>query len=285
MFLMAVTPGLAEQQQWQHLEKIFGRSGTTQEDMFKLTFPRTDLNIQIGNTSVQPGLGLTSWIGFKQASEKAIMMGDLVLTVREAMPVIKRITAEGIDITGFHNHLTGTNQEIMYLHFSGYGDPVKLADAMRRVLGATATPIGPQQPASEEKGFSSEFSTIQSVLGAGKEKAKILQYSFPRREKVTENGIEISPFIGTANAVNFEIAADGKTATTGDFVLIAQEVNPVITALTENGITVTAVHNHMLDEMPRLFFLHFWGEGEPGIVAKGIKAALVKINLAKPVGK
>jgi hypothetical protein len=80
--------------------------------------------------------------------------------------------------------------------------------------------------------------------------------------------------MGMANAVNFETVDENRVATTGDFVLLADEVNPVIRELQAHGIQVTALHSHMLRETPRLFFMHFWGVDTPGKIAGGIKAAL-----------
>jgi hypothetical protein len=120
------------------------------------------------------------------------------------------------------------------------------------------------------------------VLGRkGKANGGIYAVSVPRAGLVKDGGMEVREAMGSAIAINFQGTGGGKVATTGDFVLTAQEVNPVIKALRENGIEVTAVHNHMLDDQPRLFFMHFWANDDAEKVAKGLKAALDKVDVAK----
>jgi hypothetical protein len=122
---------------------------------------------------------------------------------------------------------------------------------------------------------------VEGVLGTkGKKSGTVISYSFPRNEKLLESGMEMPPAMGMATGINLQMEG-GKAGTTGDFVLLADEVNPVVKALEENGINVTAIHNHMLYDEPRLFMLHFWGVGDPGKIAAGLKAALDKTNSKK----
>lgn len=273
---------VAAQQQppnWQAVEKVFGRKGNLPDDVFKITFPRSDLEVKVGEVSVEPGLALTSWIAFKQAGNHAMIMGDLVLLDEEIAPVMKKFVESGVEVTSLHNHIVGESPRVMYIHFSGQGDPVKFAKTMNAALALTNTPLTPPQP--HQSSSSVEWSKVESILGwTGQHKGNLLSIAIPRAEAITENGMEIPPSLGVATALNFQMI--GKVAsTTGDFVLIADEVNPVVKALTEHSITVTAIHNHMLSESPRLFFLHFWGVDDPEKLARGLKAALDKTNSAK----
>src|SRR6185369_9863489 len=169
---------------------------------------------------------------------------------------------------------------VMYLHFSSNGDPRKLAEAMRAALSLTETPMEVQQPAASQT-TAVVWTKVEAIFGkAGQKKGNLLQLGFPRQETIKEHGMEVPPFLGMATAINMQ-AVGNKAATTGDFVLLAEEVNPVVQALTGHNIAVTAIHSHMLHESPRLFFLHFWGHDEPEKLASGLKAALDKTNSKK----
>jgi hypothetical protein len=284
MFFMAgISFCNAQQPDWAAVEKVFGKKGGVQDGVFKITFPRFDLKIKIGDFSVEPGLALTSWIGFIRNGDKmtamdgsTMMMGDLVLLDKEVAPVISKLVSENLEITALHNHILGESPNIKYLHFSGKGDAVKLAEAIKSVISVTGTPF--VAPQAQNPTATPDWSKVEAILGtSGKHNGNLLQYGFPRLEKLTESGMEMPPFIGMATGINFQM--DGsRAAITGDFVLLADEVNPVIKALTENGIAVTAIHNHMLYDEPRLFMLHFWAVDAPEKLAKGLKAALDKTN-------
>lgn len=262
------------------LEGIFGRTGAVQGEVVKFSFPRSDLKVTMAGVTVEPGLALTSWAAFKSMIGETMAMGDLVLTLNEVPKAIKSAMEKGISITALHNHLIGSEPALMYLHFEARGDEMKIAQDLKSILAQTATPLGPA-PAPKAPQPRPEWKKVQEIIGyTGQEKGDVLQFGIPRKEKITEEGTEIPPFMGTGIAVNFEPAQSG-AATSGDFVLTANEVNPVIKALTENNIQVTAVHNHMLTETPRLFFLHFWGVGTPDGLARGIRAALDKTAVKK----
>ncbi len=273
------TAVFAQSPDWQGVEKVFGRKGAPQGDMLKVTFPRTDLSVKVGDVPVEPGLALTSWIGFKAMGKRAMMMGDLVLLENEVAPVMAKLVAEGVKITALHNHLIGSTPVVMYLHFSGEGNPEKLAGAMRSALAVTATPLVPSAPSEAAK--PADWAKVEAIFGKpGQKKGNLLQLGFPRKETIKEKGMVVSPYLGVANSIKLQMVGN-KAAATGDFVLIGSEVTPVIKALVDHGLTVTAVHSHMLFESPRLFFLHFWGYDKPEKVAMGLKEALGKINLAK----
>ena len=262
----------------QAIEAIFSRKGTVQDQVLKLTFPRTDLHVYIGKIPVEPGLGLTSWIAFKPHRNRTMIMGDLVLLDQEINPVISKLIEGGVAVTALHNHLVGETPDIMYLHFEGHGEALSLAKTMKEAVELTGTPLTsiPVQTVS-----SMDWTIVESILGrTGQKKGNLLSFSIPRADKIYEDGMEIPPFMGLEMPINFERVGN-QAATTGDFVLLAKEVNPVVRALRKNGIQITAIHNHMLFETPRIFFLHFWGVGTPEQLAKGIKEALDQTNAAK----
>jgi hypothetical protein len=256
------------------IKKIFSQEGTISSEVIKFTFPRYDLTVRIDNLIIEPDLALTSWVAFNQLESHSMLMGDLVLLEDEVGPVMSSLFANGIDVTALHNHLQHEQPRIMYLHIKGEGESVKLAQGVRNALFQTATPFkSKQQPPNKI-----DWSTTENILGRkGTHKGKVLQLSFPRSIIITEDGHQLSPAMGISHGVNFQSVEDN-VATTGDFVLLANEVNPVARLLKNNNIAVTAVHNHMLTEVPRLFFMHFWAVDRPEHLAQTFKSVL---NLAK----
>jgi hypothetical protein len=242
--------------------------------------PRSDLKVTVAGTPIKAGLALGSWLAFKKAGNEAIVMGDLVLTQAEVGPVMMKLQQEGIEETALHNHLLNESPRVMYMHVAGHGDAVKLATALKTALALSKTPAGsaaapPTQPQSP--GF--DTAQVEQAIGRkGKNNNGIYQFSVARAEEINDMGTEIPPSMGTATSINFQGTGSGKAAITGDFVLIASEVNPVIKALREHGIMVTALHSHMLTEEPRLFFMHFWANDDAVKLAQGLRAALDKTN-------
>lgn len=256
------------------IEHALGRPGQQTGNVYKVSFPRTDLHVRLQGVTLRPGLALGSWAAFAPHGTQAVMMGDLVLLPREVGPVMARLHQGGIDITALHNHLLGETPHVMYMHYMGRGSATDLARNLKAALALSGTPLGAPHPdtAQPEAAF---VSTVNQTLGRkGTWKSGVLSFGVPRAETVHEHGEEVPSSMGTAESINLQSAGAGRVATTGDFVLTAGEVNPVISALQAHHIQVEAIHNHMLDEEPRLFFLHFWGVGEPTAIAQGLKDAL-----------
>jgi hypothetical protein len=258
------------------LNNVFGKKGTVQGEVYRITFPRSDLKVKVNDFNVAPGLALTSWIGILSMGHESMMMGDLVLLDTEEAAAVAKLVSSKLSITAIHNHLTNEKPAIKYIHFSGSGDALQLAASIKSVLAATGTPLTP--PATQPQTAAPDWSKVENILGkSGKRNGQLLQYSFARKEKLRESGMDMPPSMGMATGINLQMD-DNTTATTGDFVLLADEVNPVVKALTENGIIVTAIHNHMLYDDPRLFMMHFWSVNDPEKLAIGLKAALDKTN-------
>lgn len=283
VFLLLWTPPLRVYPQevgWQWVERILGQQGSVQGGILKITFPRSDLKVQVGQIPIEPGLALTSWIAFKGMGGQAMAMGDLVLLEEEVPLVVPELVRRGLQVTALHNHLVGETPKVMYLHFWGRGNLRELAQDLRAVLSLTRTPFRLSSVSPEGVGIESGLiKTIEALLGhKGQGRGNLLQFSIPRKERVREEGEEIPPFMGVASAINFQQVAE-KMAVAGDLVLLAEEVNPVIQALSRHKIAVTAIHNHMLSESPRLFFLHFWGYDDPRKLAQGLKEALDRMKV------
>jgi len=270
---------------WKAVEAAFGKTGSVQPGgVFKIGLPRTDLTVIVRGVQLSPTLALGSWVAFKKMGSEVVVMGDLVLTEGEVGPVMWSLQESGIEQTALHNHVLDESPRVMYMHIHGHGDAVELARAIRRALSYTKTPFtqppGPTLRISQPPGI--DFQQVEQILGrAGKENNRVYQFSIARAEKISDDGMEVPPSMGLATAINFQPTGTGRAAITGDFVLLAGEVNPVIHALRENGIAVTAVHSHMLTETPRLFFMHFWANDDAVKLARGLRAALDKTNSAK----
>ncbi len=272
---------------WKSVESALGRSGKPQPgDIYKFGLPRTDMHVTVDGVPIKAPLALGSWLAFRKIGDQAMVMGDLVLAESEVEPVMLKLQQEGIEQTALHNHVLNESPRVMYMHISGHGDPVKLAHALHDALALTGTPPPSNAAPAAAQELTIDEEAIGKLLGSkGTVNGGVLQFSVSRAEKITDEGMEIPPSMGTATAINFQPTGPGRAAITGDFVLIASEVNPVIRALRENGIRVTAVHSHMLTEQPRLFFLHFWANDDALKLAHGLSAALDKTNSVKATAK
>ena len=278
--LLAATPTTPTD--WTAVEHALGRAGTVQPgDVYKAGFPRTDLAVVADGVTIKAPLALGSWVAFKEtAPGQAMAMGDLVLLESEITPVIDTLQRGGIEQSALHNHLTRESPHVMYLHFSGRGDAVKLATTLHDALALTKTPIASPSAAPPPPALDLPTADLDRILGyAGKANGGVDQFSVPRAEKIIEHGMEIPPSMGMATAINFQSTGDGRAAITGDFVMIASEVNPVIRALRAGGIEVTALHSHMLDEEPRLFFMHFWANDDAKKLATTLRTALARMHV------
>ena len=277
---MAAPSGAAPESGWESVDRVFGIAGKDQPGgVRRYGWPRTDLHVQIDGVPVEPALALGGWAAFMKTGEGVMTMGDLVLLGPEVDTVARELQAGGFEILAIHNHLIDENPRVVYLHFHGSGDAEALARTLRAALSKTKTPLGPpsQAPAGPSPAQEKAFQTVQDTIGRkGTMAGTVLQFGIPRAEPIRDGGMEIPPSMGMANAINFE-SVDTRVATTGDFVLVADEVNPVIRELHAHGIRVTALHSHMLRETPRLFFMHFWGVGAPEKIGEGLKAALARI--------
>jgi hypothetical protein len=284
VFMLAITASAQTDSTWKPVETTLGRKGAIQPgDVFKIGMPRSDLKVTVDGTPIKAGLALGSWLAFKKDGDQAMVMGDLVLTEDEVQPVMLKLQQSGIDETAVHNHLLHDSPPIKYMHISGHGDPVKLAAALKDALALTGTPAATTQSAAPAPDLAIDAAAVDQALGRkGKNSGGIYQFSIARAETIRDMGTDIPPSMGTATAINFQPTGNGHAAITGDFVLIASEVNPVIRALRAGGIEVTAIHNHMLTEQPRLFFMHFWANDDAVKLARGLRAAVDKTNSAKP---
>ena len=268
---------------WSKVDEALGKTGSDLPGgVHKYGLPRSDLHVTLDGVAIKPALALGSWLAFQPSRDGAMVMGDLVLTDTEISPVMQRLIEGDIEITAIHNHLLRTSVPVLYMHVGGHGDPVKLAQTLHAGLALSKTPLG--QPSAPPPSAAIELDTaaIDKALGyQGKANAGVYQFSIPRAESVSDRGMTVPASMGTATAINFQPTGGGKAAITGDFVLLGSEVNPVLKTLRQHGIEVTALHSHMIDDSPHLFFMHFWANDDAQRLALGLRSALELANVKR----
>jgi Domain of Unknown Function (DUF1259) len=278
------TAAHAQDVNWQKVDDELGRKPAVSGDVRRYGFPRSDLSVTLDGVTIKPALALGGWVAFKPMHGEAMVMGDLVLLESEINPVMLKMIEGGLDITAVHNHLLRASPATFYMHVGGHGDPAKMAAVIHEALAVSKTPLSMSAAAAPPPAVDLDTAQLDQIMGAkGQANGGVYQFNVPRRDAVTMDGMAMTPPapLGAAIGINFQPTGGGKAAITGDFVLTNDEVEPVIRALRANGIDVTAVHSHMLDEQPRLFFLHFWAVDDAMKLARGLRAALDKTASVK----
>ncbi len=270
---------------WAAVDEALGRQGTTQDGgVRRYSMPRSDMQVTAAGVRLRPAFALGSWLAMKPTAHGVIAMGDLVLGEEELNPVLLRLQEGGVGQTAIHHHVTRESPRVLYVHIHGHGDPVAVARTVRAALALTATPAAtPGAPTAPAPAIDFDTAAVRAALGhGGRANGGVYQVSVPRAEVIRDAGEEIPPNMGLATAINFQPTGGGRAAITGDFVLTAREVNPVIKTLREHGIEVTSLHNHLLTDEPRLFFMHFWANDDAAKLARGLRAALDRTNSRRP---
>src|SRR5437899_7980491 len=276
------TAAVAADDDWAPVAQALGRSGAQLPGgIYRVGLGRSDLKVTLDGVAVRPTLALGSYLAFQKMGSEAMVMGDLVLLHEEVNPVMKKLVEGGIEITALHNHVLRSSPATMYMHFSGRGDPVRLATVLREALSESKTPLAAPAAAGSPPPIDLDTGAIEATLRAkGTANAGVYGFNIPRADKITDGRLEVPIAAGSGIVINFQPTGSGKAAITGDFVLTAKEVNPVLKTLRDNGIEVTALHSHMLEDEPGLFFMHFWANDDAQKLAKGLRAALDKVKLA-----
>ncbi|MFL6721936.1 MAG: DUF1259 domain-containing protein [Sphingomonas sp.] len=266
---------------WTAVDQALGRAGTTQADgVRRYGFPRSDLQVQLDGVTIKSALALGSWLAFQPMGTSSVVMGDLVLTPEEVNPVMSALLEGGIHVTAVHNHLLRSSPQTIYMHVRGQGDPARLAATLRSALALSRTPLMAPAAAAPQPRLDLDTAAIDRIIGRqGKANGGVYQFTIPRAEKIVEDGMAEPASMGTGTGINFQPVGGGKAAVTGDFVLVASEVDPVMRALRSGGIEVAALHSHMLGEQPTLYFMHFWAVGSAAQLATALRGAVDLTNV------
>ena len=279
MLLVAASPYVSTAQAplggaWDSVGSTLQAPGTLTGGYYRYNLPRRDITLRMGDVTVAPALALGAWAGFSGTPSGAMMMGDLVLTSAELKPVLAEFARQRLDVTAIHNHLSGEEPRITYVHFHGEGRATELATRLDHVLALTATPrpVAAAAPAP----VTIDTAMIFRALGAsGKSQGTVAQLSFilvPGR--VTMHGHTVVPALGYGSPVNVQMVDSARIVATGDFAVLGTRVHGVVDALATHGITATAVHSHLIGETPVLYYIHFWADGRPADVLPGLRAAI-----------
>ena len=261
----------------QQIEQITGMKGVEKNGEYKITVPQNDLNIMVDGFKIIPPMGLGSWIAFTACADSVMMMGDIILSENDVAPVQQEVIRQGLSITAIHNHFVRNRPNVMYMHIDGFGSIAKLSSIAKAVFDKVKEVRGKDPKAGKTDSVANTINIpeLDRIMGYKGELTKgVYKYTIGRPDVIlTEHGIPISTFMGFNTWAAWQGTPD-KAAVAGDFTMLENEVAPVIKTLVESGIEVVAVHNHMVHEEPRIFFLHYWGVGDAAKLAKGLRAAL-----------
>ena len=266
------------------IEKIVDMKGKENNGEYKITVPQNDLKVEVDGFKIIPAMGLGSWAAFTPAPDGVMVMGDIILTETDLKPVQQEVIRQGLTISAIHNHFVRNHPNVMYMHIGGSGNLEDMSKKVKAVFDAVKTSRGqnPSASPSDSVVTTIEVGKLDVILGAKGEWNKgVYKYTLGRPDvNLAEHGVKISTFMGFNTWAAWQGTPD-HAAVAGDFTMLEDEVAPVIKALVENGIEVVAVHNHMVHEQPRIFFLHYWGVGNAEQLAKGLKAALDQTGKGK----
>jgi hypothetical protein len=283
--LGAALPMLAQAAEidWKKVDGALGKTAAVSGEVHRYGLPRSDLHVTLDGVTIKPALALGGWVAFAPMHDQAMVMGDLVLLETEINPVMTKLLEGGLDITAVHNHILRASPATFYMHVGGHGDPVKMATVIRSALSASKTPFdAPGTTAGPAPSVDLDTAKLDQIMGVkGNAAGGVYQFAVPRRDPATESGMKVTGPLGGANGINFQPTGNGKAAITGDFLVTGDEVNPLVRALRAGNIEVTAIHSHMLDEQPRMFFIHFWANDDALKLAQGIHNALDTTAVAK----
>lgn len=262
------------------IENVIGIKGVEKDGEYKVTVPQNDLNVMVDGFKIIPPMGLASWAAFKGLPDGAMVMGDIVVTETDLKPVQEEVIRQGLTVTAIHNHFVRETPHVLYMHIGGMGTQEKLAGAVKRVFDKVKDIRGGDPAAANADTVENtlDTETLDRLLETKGEMARgVYKHTIGRPDvDLKDHGASVSAFLGFNTWAAWQGTID-KAAVAGDFAMLEHEVAPVINALVENGIEVVAVHNHMVHEEPRVFFLHYWGVGPAEKLARGLKAALDRI--------
>jgi hypothetical protein len=261
----------------QKIEQVTGMKGTEKNGEYKITVPQNDLSIIVDGFKIIPPMGLGSWAAFTACADSAMVMGDIIVTETDLLPVQQEVIRQGFSITAIHNHFVRNRPNVMYMHIDGKGDVAGLSASVKAIFDRVKQSRGndPKDGKADSVINSLSVPMLDSIIGHKGEMSRgVYKYTIARPDvSLQEHGIPVSSFMGFNTWAAWQGTPD-RAAVAGDFAMLENEVAPVIKALVENGIEVVAVHNHMVHEQPRIFFLHYWGVGNAEKLARGFKAAL-----------
>jgi hypothetical protein len=266
------------------IERIVGIKGKSNKGEYKITIPQNDLSVEVDGFRIITPMGLGTWVAFTPSPDGAMIMGDIILTETDLKPVQQEVIRQGLTINAIHNHFVRNHPNVVYMHIGGSGNTEAMAEKVKNIFNKVSEVRGhnPATASVPDVTYTIDSKKLDDILGYTGEMSKgVYKYTIGRPDVLLkEHGVQISTFFGFNTWAAFQGTPE-HAAVAGDFTMLEDEVAPVIKALVENGIEIVAVHNHMVHEQPRIFFLHYWGVGSAEQLAKGLKAALNQTGKAK----
>jgi hypothetical protein len=255
-----------------------GRQGDFKDGVLKVNIPRNDLKVVVDGIATPTPLGFGGWIALTKGTSMDVMMGDLVLTEDEVNPVMSAILDAGLEVTAVHNHFFFETPRIFYMHVHGHGTPSEIATKVKPALAL----IGKNPPRNEStasgRSIEGKLDTAQlaKIIGHdGEQNGAVYKITIGRPDiPLKEMGATINARMGLNTWAAF-YGNDSEAVVAGDIAMLDSEITPVLKALrSSNGLNVVAIHHHMTTTKPTVFFLHYWGKGQPQKLAQGVKAAV-----------
>jgi hypothetical protein len=271
--------------EYQQVLTTLGKQGDYKANVLKVNIPRNDISVTVANVKTPTPFGFGGWVAMTKGTGGVdVMMGDLVLTQDEVNPVMSALLDNGLDVTALHNHFFWDEPRMLYMHVHGHGKPADLARKLKPALDLigknTAKPAG--APAAASGAATLDTAKLAQIVGTqGEQSGAVYKITIGRDElKLTEMGAAINARMGLNTWAAF-VGTNENAAIAGDVAMLANEVTPVLKALRKNGLSVVAIHHHMTDTQPTVFFLHYWGTGPADKLATGFRAALTETGKAK----
>ncbi|HZU34660.1 MAG TPA: DUF1259 domain-containing protein [Gemmataceae bacterium] len=279
---IVLCPALAAEDHQLNPAKIAAASGTkvtkAPGGVVKIAWARTDVPVTVDGMRLDPFAGLGSWAAFTPTQHGAMVMGDTVVFQDEVSPAMDAAFAAGLEVSGLHNHFFFDEPKVYFMHIGGHGNPEQLAAAVKGVWDAIknvrAKRPKPARSFAGEVPRSGHVSSepIERILGHKAETQHgVVKVTVGRTG--TMHRVRVGGPMGLTTWAAFS-GSDDSAAVDGDFIMTAQEVQPVLRALRKSGIHIVALHNHMIGESPAFYFTHFWGKGPAKDLAAGVKLAL-----------
>ena len=262
-----------------------GKQGDYKTNVLKVNIPRNDVSVTVANVKTPTPFGFGGWIAMtKGTGGMDVMMGDLVLTQDEVNPVMSALLDNGLDVTALHNHFLWDEPRMYYMHVHGHGKTADLAKRVKPALDLIGknTPKPGAAAGATAPGTTLDTAKLAQIVGTpGEQSGAVYKITIGRDDlKLTEMGAPINTRMGLNTWAAF-VGTNDNAAIAGDVAMLASEVTPVLKALRKNGLDVVAIHHHMVDTRPTVYFLDYWGTGPAAQLATGFKAALGELGKSK----
>jgi len=273
--------------EYQQVLTELGKQGDYKANVLKVNIPRSDVTVSVANVKTPTPFGFGGWVAMtKGTGGMDVMMGDLVLLQDEVNPVMSALLENGLEVTALHNHFFWDEPRMYYMHVHGHGKPADLARKVKPALDligkGTNRPASTPAAAAAAPAPTMDTAKIAQIVGAqGEQTGAVYKITIGRDDlKLMEMGAAINARMGLNTWAAF-VGTNDNAAVAGDVAMLAGEVTPVLKALRKNGLDVVAIHHHMTDTRPTIYFLHYWGTGPVDKLAAGFKAAVAELGKAK----